>query len=49
MLVDEGVKAFNIQVSGLCSFEYNNLLHSYRRDGIESGRALGVIAMKGHE
>ena len=49
MLVDEGVKEVNIQVSGLCSFEYNNLLHSYRRDGIESGRALGVISMKGHD
>lgn len=46
MLIDEGVKAFNIQVSGLCSFEYINLLHSYRRNGIKSGRALGVIAMK---
>jgi len=49
MLIDEGVKKINIQVSGLCSFEYNNLLHSYRRDGIESGRALGVISMKGHD
>ena len=46
MLIDEGVKAFNIQVSGLCSFEYENLLHSYRREGVKSGRALGIIAMK---
>ena len=46
MLIDEGVKEINIQVSGLCSFEYENLLHSYRRDGKKSGRALGVIAMK---
>jgi len=46
MLISEGVKEKNIQVSKLCSFEYSNLLHSYRRDGIKSGRALGVIAIK---
>ncbi len=46
MLIEEGVKRTNIQVSGLCSYEYENLLHSYRRDGQKSGRALGVIAMK---
>jgi YfiH family protein len=45
MMIDEGVKKVNIQVSGLCSFEYESLLHSYRRDGQKSGRALGVIAM----
>jgi YfiH family protein len=46
MLVDEGVKQANIQVSELCSYEYETILHSYRRDGQKSGRALGVIAMK---
>jgi len=46
MLVDEGVKEVNIQVSGLCSYEYENLLHSYRREGVKSGRALSVIALK---
>jgi YfiH family protein len=46
MLIEEGVKRTNIQVSGLCSYEYENILHSYRRDGQKSGRALGVIAMK---
>ncbi|MDZ7626308.1 MAG: peptidoglycan editing factor PgeF [Ignavibacteriaceae bacterium] len=46
MLVDEGINEANIQVSGLCTYEYENLLHSYRRDGQKSGRALGVIAMK---
>lgn len=46
MLIDEGVKRTNIQVSGLCSYEYETLLHSYRRDGQKSGRALGIIAMK---
>jgi len=46
MLIEEGVKRTNMQVSYLCSYEYENLLHSYRRDGQKSGRALGVIAMK---
>jgi polyphenol oxidase len=46
MLVDEGVNEVNIQVSKLCTYEYENLLHSYRRDGQKSGRALGLIAMK---
>jgi len=47
MLIEEGVKKVNIQVSELCSYEYETVLHSYRRDGQKSGRALGVIAMKG--
>jgi len=46
MLIEAGVRSNNIQVSGLCTFEYENLLHSYRRDGSRSGRALGVIAMR---
>ena len=46
MLIDSGVKSSNVQVSALCSFEYKDLLHSYRRDGLKSGRALGIIAMK---
>jgi YfiH family protein len=46
MLIETGVKSSNVQVSGLCTFEYEDLLHSYRRDGSKSGRALGVIAMK---
>ena len=46
MLIDEGVKKTNIQLSNLCSFEYEKVLHSYRRNGQKSGRALGVIAIK---
>ena len=46
MMIDEGVIKVNIQVSSLCSYEFENLLHSYRRDGLQSGRALAVIAMK---
>lgn len=46
MLTMSGVKPDQIQVSRLCSFSYSALLHSYRRDGIKSGRAMGIIFMK---
>lgn len=46
MLLKKGVKQSNIQLSNLCTYEYSTLLHSYRRDGLQSGRALGVIAMR---
>ena len=46
MILDSGVPQSQIQKSGLCSFEYKELLHSYRRDGKKSGRALGVIAIR---
>ncbi len=46
MLLSSGLSKNNIQVSSLCSYETNNMLHSYRRDGLHSGRALGVIAIK---
>lgn len=36
-----------IEVSELCSFEEKDLLHSYRRDGKNSGRSLGIISIKG--
>lgn len=46
-LLEAGVHKNNIQVSKLCTYEYNSLLHSYRRDGSTAGRAIGIIAMKG--
>jgi len=46
ILVSFGLSKNNIQKSKLCSFKLKHLLHSYRRDGLNSGRALGVIAMK---
>ena len=49
ILVNFGVSKNNIQVSKLCSYEYSSILHSYRRDGKRSGRALGIIAMKGNK
>jgi len=49
ILLNYGVNPHNIQVSNLCSYEYSSILHSYRRDGKKSGRALGIIAMRGDE
>ncbi len=46
MLINEGIPPYQIQKSSLCSFEYSEVFHSYRRDGKKSGRALGLIAMK---
>ncbi len=46
ILIDNGVKECNVQSSKLCTYEYSEILHSYRRDGKLSGRALGIIAMK---
>lgn len=46
MLIKFGIPRLNIQRSNLCSYALDNLLHSYRLGGNESGRALGVIAMK---
>ena len=46
LMLNFGLLKRNIQVSSLCSYEMKDLLHSYRRDGINSGRAFGVIAIK---
>jgi hypothetical protein len=46
ILINFGLNNKNIQVSNLCSYELKEILHSYRRDGLHSGRAVGVIAMK---
>jgi len=47
MLLDFGIPTNQIQKSDLCSYEYGELLHSYRRESEKSGRSLGVIAIKG--
>ena len=46
LMLNFGLLKKNIQISSLCSYEMKDLLHSYRRDGINSGRAFGVIAIK---
>lgn len=45
ILIEYGIPENQIEKSTLCSFD-SLFLHSYRRDGSRSGRALGVIAMK---
>jgi YfiH family protein len=47
MLLKFGISKENIEVSENCTFEEKDLLHSYRRDGNNSGRMLGVIELKG--
>jgi polyphenol oxidase len=44
--LESGIPKENIQYSSLCTYTMKNLLHSYRRDGLLSGRSLGVIALK---
>jgi polyphenol oxidase len=41
-----GIPEDNIQYSSLCTYQMKDVFHSYRRDGLVSGRSLGVIAMK---
>jgi polyphenol oxidase len=45
-LIDFGIPEENIQHSKLCTYQMKNVFHSYRRDGLVSGRSLGVIAIK---
>ena len=47
LLLDFGIPKNQIQKSELCTYEFKDLLHSYRRDGSVSGRSIGVIAIKG--
>ena len=46
LLLDYGIPKNQIQKSELCTYEFKDLLHSYRRDGAISGRSIGVIAIK---
>lgn len=45
MLINFGIPESQIEVSNLCSFQ-EEYLHSYRRDGLKSGRAFGIIALR---
>jgi YfiH family protein len=45
-LTKAGVKPANIAVSDLCTACRADLLFSYRREGPESGRLIGVIGIK---
>lgn len=45
-LLQKGVRKENTEVSEYCTFTEKELFHSYRRDGMKSGRMLGVIGMR---
>ncbi len=47
LLEEHGVPINQIEISPYCSYQEKNILHSFRRDGINSGRHLGVISLKG--
>lgn len=47
MLKIFGIPEEQIEISEYCTYGKKDLLHSFRRDGIISGRSLGVIALKG--
>ena len=44
-LLASGVDESKVEISELCTFKEKDLLHSYRRDGKNSGRMFGVIGM----
>jgi polyphenol oxidase len=45
-LIECGVPASQIEVSPLCTITSHDLLHSYRREGIHSGRMMAVIGRR---
>lgn len=45
VLINLGLKEENIILSNLCSKCNNNIIHSYRADGINSGRNIALICM----
>ena len=42
-LVESGLKNENIQITGLCTYEDNDILYSARKEGIECGRNITYI------
>lgn len=46
ILLNFGIPKCQIQKSAMCTYEMKELFHSYRRDGLKSGRSFGVIALK---
>ncbi len=46
MMINFGIQANQIEVSELCTYECSQFLHSYRREGKVSGRAVGILMMR---
>ena len=42
-LIESGLKNENIQITGLCTYDNNDLLYSARKEGIECGRNITYI------
>jgi hypothetical protein len=42
-LLDAGIQPGNVELSPYCTISGSSLFHSYRRDGVKSGRMMGVI------
>lgn len=45
LLLSSGIPEGQIEVSEFCTVCNPNFLHSYRRDGIKSGRMMGIIGL----
>lgn len=45
-LIEAGLKAENIQVSGICTYENNDMFYSARKEGIACGRIINAIMIK---
>ncbi|MGD8781857.1 MAG: peptidoglycan editing factor PgeF [Ignavibacteria bacterium] len=46
MLLNFAIPESQIEVSELCTFESSQFLHSYRREGKVSGRAVGILMIE---
>lgn len=46
LLLEAGVIPKNIEISGSCTICQPELFHSYRRDGRQSGRMMGVLGLR---
>ncbi|WP_281975610.1 peptidoglycan editing factor PgeF [Halobacillus litoralis] len=46
MMIEKKIPAENIQVSGFCTYEENDLFYSHRRDQGKTGRMLGFIGLR---
>ena len=46
ILINLGIKNENITISNLCSKCNNDIIHSHRFEGVNSGRNIAVISLK---
>ena len=46
ILVEAGVRAYNIEIAGACTFEENAWYYSYRKENGNTGRIGAIVALK---